>query len=130
VGARPSVAVLLPSLALSWWAGEVFAGNERDVANLLIQFAVIAILREFPVGPQEKMVSLIALSLIPWHASGNVIVPYLGHYTYAVAINCAVIAQLLIAGGLIDEWARRADHWLDRLHPRLARAARYMVAAP
>ena len=130
VGARPCVAVLAGNLACSWWIGEVFAGNDRAVAMIVVDFLTIITLREFPVGPHEKVVALIALSMILWRAASDVIVPYIGHYTYAVAINCAVIAQLLIAGGLIDEWARRADHWLDRLYPRLARAARNVATAP
>jgi hypothetical protein len=129
VGARPCVAVMLPALALSWCAGEVFSGDERAAANILIDLAAIMVLRELPVGPHEKIVALISLALIPWHASRSVTDPYIGHYTYAVVINCAVVAQLLIAGGLIDEWARRAGHWLDSLHPRLARVARH-VASP
>ncbi|NBW09750.1 MAG: hypothetical protein EBR82_17175 [Caulobacteraceae bacterium] len=130
VGARPAVAVLAANLALSWWIGELFAGNDRAVAMIVVDLLTIIGLRELPVGPQEKFVALIALSMILWRTASSVIVPYMGHYTYAVAINCAVIAQLLIAGGLIDEWARRADHWLDSLHPRLARAARNLAATP
>lgn len=129
VGARPCVAVMLPALALSWWAGEVFTGNDRDAANLLIQLGVILIMCEMPVGRHEKVVALISLALIPWHAAGNVTVPYMGHYTYAVVINCAVTAQLLIAGGMVDDWGRRLDHWAGRLHPRLARSSRH-VGAP
>lgn len=127
VGVRPCVAVMLPALALSMIAGEVLTGDDRAVANILIDLGAILVLREMPVGPHEKFVALISLALIPWHASRSVTDPYIGHYTYAIVINCAVTAQLLIAGGLIDEWARRAGDWLDSLHPRLARVARDMA---
>lgn len=128
-GARPCVLVMLPALALSWWLGEALDGKERIVANMMIDLGIVVALREMPVGPQEKFVALIALMTIPLRGA-YATVPYMGHYTYAVGVNCAVAAQLLIAGGLIDDWARRADRWLDRLHPRLARVARHVAATP
>jgi hypothetical protein len=129
VGARPCVAVLAVNLAASWAIGEAFTGNDRAAAMILLDLGTIMALREMPTGAHEKFVALLALAMILWRAASYAVVPYTGRHTYAVVINCAVVAQLLIAGGLIDEWARRAGHWLDSLHPRLARAARH-VASP
>jgi hypothetical protein len=50
--------------------------------------------------------------------------PTVSHYLFAVSINCAFIAQVIIAGGILDGLGRRlADH-LRNAGPRRARLLR------
>lgn len=127
MGAKPCVVLLGANLAVSWVMGEVFAGDDRRLAMMLLDALTIMALRELQSSGHDKVVATIALIMIAWRIAAYGIEPYTGHYTYAVAINCAVIAQLLVAGGWIDDWGRSLDHWLDRLHPRVARALRYVA---
>jgi hypothetical protein len=127
MGAKPCVVVLGLNLALSWVIGEFFTGADRRLAMMLLDYFTILRLLELHPSPRRKLIATIALTMITWRIAAYVIEPYTGHYVYAVAINCAVITQLLIAGGWIDEWGRRINNRLDHLHPSLARALRYVA---
>lgn len=122
-GARPCIVVLGLSLAASWWIGEVFAGNDRAVAMILLDLALVLVLQELHTGAHQRLVAFLAVVCIGIRAS-YASVPYTDRHTYAAALNCAVVLQLLIAGGWCDQWGRSIDDRLDRLHPRLARAVR------
>lgn len=124
MGAKPCVVVLGVNLALSWLIGEALAGNDRAVAMIMLDFATVMIMQEYHAGPHERLVALLAVLCI---ANRFMLKPYMDQHTYAAALNCAVVLQLLIAGGCIDQWGRSLDHWLDRLGPRLARAVRHVA---
>ncbi len=124
VGAVPAVAVLGINLMISWWLGELLEGNDRAVAMIMVDLATVLLLQEWHVSAHERLVAALAVLMIAWRAASYAIVPYAGRHTYAAALNCAVVLQLLIAGGWIDDWGRSLDRWLDRLHPRVARAVR------
>lgn len=124
MGAKPCVVVLGANLALSWLLGEILAGDDRRLAMMLLDFATVMIMREYHVGPHERLVALLAVLCI---AIRLMLKPYINNYTYVASLNCAVVLQLLIAGGCIDQWGRSLDHWLDRLAPRLARAVRHVA---
>lgn len=124
MGAKASVAVLGVNLALSWIIGEAFEGNDRTIAMILIDFATVMIMQEMRVTAHERLISALAVLMI---AVRLIFKPYMDHHTYAAALNCAVVLQLLIAGGCIDQWGRSLDRWLHRLDPRLARAVRHVA---
>jgi len=112
----------------SWFTGEVLDDNARAVGMILIDLATILALAEFRASPHDRLVAAISLSLIVWRSASYVIVSYMGHYPYAVAINCVVAAQLLIAGGFADDLGRRLDRWIDRLPRGIAGAVRNVAS--
>lgn len=125
-GARPCIVVIGIALVGSWLIGEAFTGNDRDAANMVFSLAIVLAMQEYHADAHQRLVALLAVVSIGIRLS-HVTVRYTDHYTYAVALNCVVLLQLFIAGGWIDQWGNRIDHWLDRLHPRLARALRYVA---
>lgn len=44
--------------------------------------------------------------------------PYIDHWWFAAALNCALFLQITIAGGLLDAVGHRLDDLLRRLAPR------------
>lgn len=122
-GTPPCVVALAFALPISWLWGEVFIGNDRDVAMMATDLAMMALLMHFHHDAHQRLVAALALICIGIRAA-YVTDHYTSHYAYAVALNCAVVLQLLIAGGWIDQWGKRLDHWLDRVHPRIANAVR------
>lgn len=125
-GVRPAIVVLFFALPASWWLGELFDGNDRAVAMMLLDYGVVVALLHMHIGTHERLVALLAQVCIGIRGA-YVSVHYTDHYTYAAALNCAVILQLLIAGGWCDQWGHGIDHWLDRMDPRLARAVRNLA---
>jgi len=44
--------------------------------------------------------------------------PYIDHWWFAAAINCALLLQIMVAGGLLDAIGHRLDDMLRRVAPR------------
>lgn len=127
MGARPCVLALGVNLAVSWCLGEALVDDDRKVAMIMVDLATVLYLQEKHVSAQERLVAALAVLMITWRGFSHVIDPHLAHYTYAAALNCAVVLQLLIAGGWVDQWGRSLDRRIDRLHPRVARALRHVA---
>lgn len=125
-GWGPCSKVLMVNLVASWIIGAMLAGNERAVAMITLDYFSVIALCEMRGSARRNFVAFFSLVMIGIRA-GHAIAPNANQYLYAVTINCVVTIQLLIAGGFMNDWGRRLDRWLDRVHPRIARAARSLA---
>lgn len=126
VGCRPSVLALAAAMTGSWLIGGALHGTDRDVANALLDLGTILAIRATSCGARDRQVCAIALGMIMLRCA-YMAGPYMDHYPFAVIVNCAVTAQLIIAGGMADGAGRRIDRWVSRLPDRGARAIRYVA---
>lgn len=132
VGFHPAVTVLGLAMCASWAIGEAYAGPTRDVLNIMVDLSTVITLmvcrQHCACGARDRLIALVAQSLIFWrcvHIGGG---QYIDHWAFAAVVNCAVLLQLLIAGGLVDVIGRSIDHRLGRLHRGLQRALRVVAS--
>ena len=102
------------------------SGIDRDVAMSILDAAIVAVASRIWISHHDTRGWWIGwLGLIKiggrFAYAGN---PAVSHYLFAASINAAFIAQVIIAGGMLDGLGRRLAHYLRSAGPRRARLLR------